>query len=90
MKSITATCSCCGMSETYNLSELEEYNLAGYQIFGRNFGLLQNLFPNVPAWIRACAIDQTGDGFCICPKCSAERIEPNKFNENWMDVINFM
>lgn len=72
MKSIKATCSCCGKSETYVFSELEEYNLIGYQMFGRSFGLLQNLFPDVPAWIRAGAIDKTSGGFCICPKC-AER-----------------
>ena len=67
---ITATCSCCGRSEDYKLSELEEYNLEGYRRYGRGFGMLQTLFPDIPAWIRSGAIDQYSGGFCICPKCN--------------------
>lgn len=66
---ITAKCSCCGATETYTLSDLETYNLIGYRKFGRGFGMLQDLFPNIPAWIRSGAIDDSANGFCICPKC---------------------
>ena len=66
---ITAKCSCCGQTATHELTEIEEYNLTGYQLWGRNFGMLQNLFPNIPAWIRSGAIDKYSDGFCVCPEC---------------------
>ena len=68
---ITAKCSCCGREEDYELSAKEEYFLRGYQMFGREFGMtLQEMFPDIPAWIRSGAIDQTANGFCICPECS--------------------
>lgn len=67
---ITAKCSCCGQKAEYELTDLEEFNFNGYQMFGREYGRLQDLFPNVPAWIRSGAIDKTSSGFCICPKCS--------------------
>lgn len=66
---IKATCSCCGRTETRNLTEVEEYNLLGYRKYGRQFGMLQNLFPDIPAWIRSGAIDMTSGGFCICQEC---------------------
>lgn len=66
---IKATCSCCGRTEEYKLSGVEAYNLAGYEMFGRSYGKLQDLFPNIPAWIRSGAIDKTSGGFCICPEC---------------------
>ena len=66
---ITAKCSCCGRTEEYELTETEATMLAQYRVMGRSLGILQNLFPNVPAWIRAGAIDQTSGGFCICPEC---------------------
>lgn len=69
---ITATCSCCGRREDYQLSETEEYNLEGYRRYGRGFGMLQAIFPTVPAWIRSGAIDMTSGGFCICPECGEE------------------
>ena len=67
---ITATCSCCGRTEDHELTDIEEYNLNGYRKYGRGFGTLQTLFPNVPAWIRSGAIDMTSGGFCICPECA--------------------
>lgn len=67
--SITATCACCGRSEEYTLTEDEAVNVLAYQIVGREMGRLQDLFPNIPAWIRSGAIDQFSDGFCICPDC---------------------
>lgn len=69
---ITAKCSCCGRNEDYKLSGVEAYNLAGYEMFGRSYGKLQDLFPNIPAWIRSGAIDKTTGGFCICPECGKE------------------
>ena len=66
---ITAKCSCCGRTEEYELTDLEEFNFCGYRLFGREYGRLQDLFPNVPAWIRSGAIDQYSEGFCICPEC---------------------
>lgn len=69
---ITATCSCCGRSEDYEMTGNEAVNLAAYQIAGRALGRLQDLFPNVPAWIRSGAIDEYSGGFCICPDCGGE------------------
>ena len=66
---ITAICACCGCKETYKLLPKEAATLAKYRLYGRQLGMLQNLFPNIPAWIRSGAIDQTSGGFCICPKC---------------------
>lgn len=67
---ITATCSCCGRSEDILLTEHEAFTLEIYRKVGRSMGKLQDLFPNIPAWIRSGAIDQTTGGFCICPKCN--------------------
>lgn len=66
---IYATCSCCGTTESYEMNEKETEMLGRYQVYGRQMGMLQDLFPNVPAWIRSGAIDQFSGGFCICPKC---------------------
>lgn len=66
---IIAKCSCCGQKKEYELTDLEEFNLEGYLIFGRDYGRLQDLFPNIPAWIRSGAIDKTSGGFCVCPEC---------------------
>ena len=67
---ITATCACCGRKESYMLSDEERKTFELYQTAGRSMGMIQNLFPNVPAWIRAGAIDKTTGGFCFCPKCA--------------------
>lgn len=66
---IKARCSLCGREESYELSEQEEQTLFFYMIFGRDLGFIQDLFPDVPAWIRSGAIDQYSDAFCICPRC---------------------
>ncbi len=69
MYAITAKCSCCGREETYYLSDKEYLTLVQYQLFGRKMGYIQDLFPEIPAWIRSGAIDQFSGGFCICPDC---------------------
>ena len=66
---IKARCSLCGYEEEYQLSEQEEETLFFYGIFGRELGYLQDLFPDMPAWIRSGAIDQYSGEFCICPRC---------------------
>ena len=66
---ITAKCSCCGREEEYRLSKSEEATLAQYVVLGRQMGKIQDLFPDVPAWIRSGAIDKYSGGFCICPEC---------------------
>lgn len=66
---LTATCSCCGKIGKYELSEQEEKTYNKYQYLGRQMGMIQDLFPKVPAWIRSGAIDQYSGGFCICPDC---------------------
>lgn len=66
---IMAKCSYCGRTETHKLTDTEEYNLTGYRLWGRAFGKLQDLFPDIPAWIRSGAIDNASGGFCICTKC---------------------
>lgn len=69
MHTITAKCSCCGRVEKYHLDEDEYLTLMLYDIFGRDLGSIQDLFPKIPAWIRSGAIDQFSGGFCICPDC---------------------
>lgn len=67
---IKATCSCCGETTEFELNEKETETLKKYWCYGRQMGMLQDLFPRVPAWIRSGAIDQYSGGFCICPECS--------------------
>ena len=69
MKAIIARCSYCGYEEVYRLSKEERSVLQNYLLYGRALGKLQDLFPNIPAWIRSGAIDKYSNGFCICPKC---------------------
>lgn len=70
IEKIIAKCSCCGYEEKYELSKEERDTLRKYILLGRQLGKLQDLFPNIPAWIRSGAIDKSCNGFCICPKCS--------------------
>lgn len=68
---VEATCSVCGHTEEYELNEDESNALIDYWCYS-SFGKrkpIQELFPNVPAWIRSGAIDKYSGGFCICPKC---------------------
>lgn len=67
---ISATCSICNRTEEYQLNEEETATLKNYRIYGRQIGYIQELFPNIPAWIRSGAIDQYSGGFCICPNCN--------------------
>lgn len=69
MYKLIAKCSCCGREEEYEMDEREYVTFQSYQVYGRKLGYLQDLFPNVPAWIRSGAIDQFSGGFCICPDC---------------------
>lgn len=69
-RTIYATCSCCNETTGFELTENEYATLEKYWCYGRQLGMIQNLFPRVPAWIRSGAIDQFSGGFCICPKCS--------------------
>lgn len=70
MKKLIAICACCGNEGIYEMNEEEAYTLKRYQVYGRQLGYIQDLFPNIPAWIRSGAIDQYSGGFCICPDCS--------------------
>ena len=67
---LTVTCGVCGEETEYELSAEDSETYEKYLIYGRELGYLQDLFPNVPAWIRSGAIDKYSGGFCICPKCS--------------------
>ena len=69
MYKLITKCSCCGRKGIYEMNEEEYKTLQQYQIYGRQMGYIQELFPNVPAWIRSGAIDQYSGGFCICPDC---------------------
>lgn len=64
MHTITAICSCCGKAGSYEMTDKEYDTLLLYQWYGRQMGFLQDLFPDVPAWIRSGAIHQYRDGFC--------------------------
>lgn len=70
MYCLKAQCSVCGHIETYKMNEEESKTLEKYWCYGRQLGMIQDLFPKVPAWIRSGAIDKFSGGFCICPKCS--------------------
>ena len=70
MHILVAKCSCCGNEGIYEMNEEEYKTFQRYKVYGRQMGYIQDLFPNVPAWIRSGAIDQYSDGFCICPECS--------------------
>lgn len=67
---LIAKCSLCGTKAEYELNNEEQATYEEYLFKGREMGLLQNLFPNVPAWIRSSCIDKGSGGFCICPKCN--------------------
>lgn len=69
MYCLKAQCSVCGHVETYVMSEEESKTLEKYWCYGRQLGMIQDLFPKVPAWIRSGSIDQYSNGFCICPNC---------------------
>lgn len=69
MNKIVAKCSCCGREGIYEMSNDEMSTYERYQIYGREMGYIQDLFPNVPAWIRSGVIDKYSEGFCICPSC---------------------
>jgi len=67
---LTAVCSYCGHEETYTLEGDDVDTLITYWSMPRGMMKpIQELFPNVPAWIRSGAIDKYSDGFCICPDC---------------------
>ena len=70
MYCLKVQCSICGHVETYKMDEAESIILEKYWCYGRQLGMIQDLFPKVPAWIRSGAIDKCSGGFCICPKCS--------------------
>ena len=70
MVELRAECSCCGNVGSYELNEKEYIDIIEY-CNGNLKGYLQDLFPNIPAWIRSGAIDvKRTNGFCICPECS--------------------
>ncbi len=64
---LTATCACCGTQGSYETSHEEDQLLKKYYKGETGFTPIQELFPKVPQWIRAGAIDKKGNGFCICP-----------------------
>ncbi len=70
MDILIAKCTFCGKEGLYEMNEEEYRTFQRYQVYGRKLGFIQELFPNVPAWIRSGAIDQYSGGFCICPECS--------------------
>ena len=57
MYKLVAKCSCCGRKGVYEMSEDEYLKYYAYQIYGRELGYIQDIFPDVPAWIRSGAID---------------------------------
>lgn len=67
---LIAQCSICGNEEKFELTDEELDTFYEYSLRGREMGMLQDIFPRVPAWIRSCCIDKYSGGFCICPKCS--------------------
>lgn len=64
-----ANCSYCGDTHSYLMSPSERKLVGEYYWKGREMGMLQDLFPKIPDWIRSGVIDKYSNGFCICPKC---------------------
>lgn len=67
---LECSCSICGRIALCILDETEEKNYKLRMKKGRDAGFLQDLFPNIPGWIRSGAIDEYSNGFCICEKCA--------------------
>lgn len=63
---ISTQCTCCKTIGKYELNAKETENFLRYQQYGPMAGMIQDLLPDVPAWIRSGVTT----GFCICPKCS--------------------
>lgn len=61
MRKFKVTCSCCGYTENVTLTNAKADKLPNY----REFGMIQEFLPEVPAWIRSGLTT----GFCICPVC---------------------
>lgn len=66
---LEAECSICGGKGSYLMDATEKETYDQYAIRGREMGLIQNVFPKIPAWIRSGCIDKYSGGFCICPNC---------------------
>ncbi len=54
---------------TYTLSGEEEKNLEQYEKIGRSAGRLDQLFPEMPAWIRYGCLEPLSGGRTWCPDC---------------------
>jgi len=71
-----AQCACCGNVGAYPLTQEALDKVFDYldqmPAFGQvhPMGYVQDVFPDVPSWIRAACLSKGTDGFCICPKCS--------------------
>ena len=69
---LECSCSYCGTEYVAILDVEESKTLEKYWCYGRQLGKIQDVFPNIPAFIRSGAIDKFANGFCICPKCMNE------------------
>ena len=49
MYKLITKCSCCGRKGIYEMNEEEYKTFQRYQVYGRQMGYIQELFPNVPA-----------------------------------------
>ena len=67
---LEATCSYCGEIGVYIMDDEEKEKKIEYYFKGRSMGMIQNIFPKIPAWIRSGCIDKYSNGLCVCPKCS--------------------
>lgn len=72
---LEAECNICGGKGGYLMDAEEKETYDNYQIRGREMGLLQDIFPKIPAWIRSGCIDKYSGGFCICPQCAKNETE---------------
>ena len=63
-------CSKCNEEGKYTLNADEVKNYMNYITKGPAAGTMEELFPNIPAWIRTGAINKFTDGKCLCPKCA--------------------
>jgi len=66
---LICTCEKCGRKAIYELSDTEQKTYNEYQIKGHSMGKLKDLFPDMPLWIAASAIDNAPDKKTICPDC---------------------
>lgn len=67
---LTCTCASCKKQGRHVMTPDEKRTYDMYLRIGRVAGRLDQLFPNIPGWIRYACLEPTYGGKTYCPKCS--------------------